>query len=217
MFKETLSNLLQMKGLTPYKVSKETKIPKSIIYEWVSGEREPISDYVIKLADYLDCSIDYLLGRTDNSESDCDKQKTNNTTTTVSIDSLSDFWERFYNLCIQQGVKPNRLGKEIGVSSGTISKWKNEDTIPNGETLIKIADYLGCSTDYLLGRTDNPENDYDKPESNTTTKVSVNSLSDNEWKLILFYRSLDSEKKGRIMERAEILAESYSEPVKRNA
>lgn len=66
------------------------------------------------------------------------------------------FWERFYNLCIDKGTKPNPVGAIIGISSGIITKWKNEGSIPNGETLIKIADYLDCSVDYLLGRTDNP-------------------------------------------------------------
>lgn len=65
------------------------------------------------------------------------------------------FWERFYKLCENTNLKPNPLGKKLGISSGVITKWKNGG-IPNGETLIKIADYLDCSVDYLLGRTDNP-------------------------------------------------------------
>lgn len=66
------------------------------------------------------------------------------------------FWERFYNLCIQKNTKPNPVAKTIGISSGIITKWKNENTLPNGEMLLKLADYLDCSVDYLLGRTDNP-------------------------------------------------------------
>lgn len=66
------------------------------------------------------------------------------------------FWERFYELCIKNNTKPNPIAKEIGISSGIITKWK-AGSIPNGEMLIKIADYLDCSVDYLLGRTDNPE------------------------------------------------------------
>ena len=65
------------------------------------------------------------------------------------------FWERFYKLCEKAGTKPNPLGKNLGISSGVITKWKNGG-IPNGDTLAKIADYLDCSVDYLLGRTDNP-------------------------------------------------------------
>lgn len=65
------------------------------------------------------------------------------------------FWERFYKLCEKSGIKPNPLGKNLGISSGVITKWKNGG-VPNGETLTKIANYLDCSVDYLLGRTDNP-------------------------------------------------------------
>lgn len=66
------------------------------------------------------------------------------------------FWERLYNMCITKGCKPNTIAKSIGLSTATATKWKN-GAIPNGEALAKIADYLGCSVDYLLGRTDNPE------------------------------------------------------------
>lgn len=61
------------------------------------------------------------------------------------------FWDKFYDLCLFNHLKPNPVGKELGVSSATLTKWKN-GTIPNCETLIKIADYFNVSTDYLLGR-----------------------------------------------------------------
>ncbi len=60
------------------------------------------------------------------------------------------FWERFYSLCLRNGKRPNPVGKEIGLSSGIISKWKHGG-IPNGETLMKLAKYFNVSTDYLLG------------------------------------------------------------------
>lgn len=60
------------------------------------------------------------------------------------------FWKRFYNLCLRNGKRPNPIGKEIGLSSGIISKWKNGG-IPNGETLMKLAKYFDVSVDYLLG------------------------------------------------------------------
>jgi len=60
------------------------------------------------------------------------------------------FWERFYSLCIKKETKPNPVAKELGISSGVLTKWKS-GTIPSGETLTKIADYFGVSVDYLLG------------------------------------------------------------------
>lgn len=60
------------------------------------------------------------------------------------------FWERFYSLCQRVGKKPNPVGREIGLSSGIISKWK-AGGIPNGETLMKLSKYFNVSVDYLLG------------------------------------------------------------------
>ena len=67
------------------------------------------------------------------------------------------FWERFYNICSLRKTKPNPVAKQINISSGIVTKWKNTGTLPNGETLIKLADALDCSVDYLLGRSDIPD------------------------------------------------------------
>lgn len=65
------------------------------------------------------------------------------------------FWERFVLECEKKGLKPNPAAKEMGISSGSITKWRN-GTIPQGSTLDKIASYFGVSTDYLLGKTNIP-------------------------------------------------------------
>lgn len=66
------------------------------------------------------------------------------------------FWDIFYQLCEENNTKPNSVAKMIGVSSATCTKWKN-GAVPNGETLLKLADCLNVSVDYLLGRTDEPK------------------------------------------------------------
>lgn len=49
----------------------------------------------------------------------------------------------------------HKLSKETGISTGNIRDWFNPDrkSQPSAEALIKIADYFGCSVDYILGRT----------------------------------------------------------------
>lgn len=64
------------------------------------------------------------------------------------------FWQRFYELCCSKNTKPNPVGNELGISSAVLTKWKNGISYPNGEILIKIAKYFGCSIDYLVGLTD---------------------------------------------------------------
>ena len=56
------------RGLTPQKVSRETGISAGNISDWKKGRSAPSASALILLADCLDCSIDYLLGRTENPE-----------------------------------------------------------------------------------------------------------------------------------------------------
>lgn len=63
------------------------------------------------------------------------------------------FWNKFIELCEMNNIRPNPLGKELGVSSASLTKWKN-GAIPGAETLVKIADRFNVSVDYLLGRTE---------------------------------------------------------------
>lgn len=48
------------------------------------------------------------------------------------------------------------FAKAMNVSGSTISMWESGDREPGFETLIKIADYFGYSTDYFLGRVKGP-------------------------------------------------------------
>lgn len=61
------------------------------------------------------------------------------------------FYENVTKLCGVKGISlTSLLHDELHMSTGNITRWKN-GTIPNGETLSKIAAYFGVSTDYLLG------------------------------------------------------------------
>ena len=46
---------------------------------------------------------------------------------------------------------------ECSLSKNTLSSMLSGGSTPKSENLAKIADYLDCSIDYLMGRTDNPE------------------------------------------------------------
>lgn len=59
------------------------------------------------------------------------------------------FWDNFYNLCTERGIKPNAVCKELGFSNATATHWKAGKT-PKSDTIQKIASYFGVSTDFLL-------------------------------------------------------------------
>ena len=65
------------------------------------------------------------------------------------------FYDKFKQLCIQKGVSCNRAAAEIGLSNATPTSWKKRGLTPKGDTLTKIADYFGVTTDSLLSEENN--------------------------------------------------------------
>ena len=63
-------------------------------------------------------------------------------------------YEIIKELVKQRFMTVAQLERTLDLSNGSISKWAKSK--PNSEPLEKVADYLNVSTDYLLGRTDNP-------------------------------------------------------------
>lgn len=68
------------------------------------------------------------------------------------------FWDRYEKLCVANGCKPGseQAAQALGTNRGTISAWKTSGKPPKTEFLTEIANVYGVSTDYLLGRTDDP-------------------------------------------------------------
>lgn len=60
------------------------------------------------------------------------------------------FWDNFQRICKEKGETPNGVCREIGLSNAVATHWKN-GTLPKADVLIKIAEYLDVSIDYLLG------------------------------------------------------------------
>lgn len=63
-------------------------------------------------------------------------------------------FEKVKELCQKHGISLNTLEEKLGYSRNTLYGLKK--TKPSAERLQEIADYFQVSTDYLLGRTDNP-------------------------------------------------------------
>ena len=61
---------------------------------------------------------------------------------------------RIKELRQKRNITKIRLSTEIEVSQETISAYENDKAEPRLDNLVKIADFLNTSTDYLLGRTD---------------------------------------------------------------
>ena len=63
--------------------------------------------------------------------------------------------ERIKELAKIRKVSVKKMLEDVGLGFNTMSNMRT--SMPKADNLAKIADYLDCSVDYLLGRTDNPD------------------------------------------------------------
>ena len=56
----------------------------------------------------------------------------------------------------EKNISLKTMLSDLSLGSNTMSNMRH-DRMFAADSLARIADYLGCSVDYLLGRTDNPE------------------------------------------------------------
>lgn len=64
--------------------------------------------------------------------------------------------DKIKKMLIDKKITAKKLCEECDLGVNTISNIRRGD-VKSVETFSIIADYLDCSVDYLLGRTENPE------------------------------------------------------------
>lgn len=95
----------------------------------------------------------------------------------------------FTKLCNERGESPTAVCLKVGLSNSAYTAW-NENSVPRLSTLMKIADYFGVSTDYLLGRevATSPFSEKAGGADVTVLDTAAGQLTERELQLILAYR-----------------------------
>ena len=81
---------------------------------------------------------------------------------------------RIKNIAKSKDVVIKNMLEECNLGRNMMSNLKT--SMPKADSLAKIADYLDCSVDYLLGRTDNPN------------FSEENKITEQEYKVLSAYR-----------------------------
>ena len=101
----------------------------------------PTTKILIKIADSLDISLDYLLGLTDKDEYVC-------------AVSPSTFYNRVEELAKENNETLGGLASKMAFPRTYFYVWKKKNRLPLIEYAMFIADHFKVSLDYLFGRTD---------------------------------------------------------------
>ena len=71
----------------------------------------------------------------------------------VEID-MSEFAKRLKELREERKITQSRLSELLGIDPRAYNRWERSDTVPQLETLVKIADVLQVTLDELVGRSE---------------------------------------------------------------
>ena len=104
---------------------------------------------------------------------------------------------RLKELRERKGQTQSQLAEVLDVSQQAVGKWELDKASPDDKTLIRIADYYGVTTDYLLGYDDAPHY-YTDPE---TAKLAQ-ELKDHPQFKVMFdsTKDMDPESVKKIIE-----------------
>lgn len=100
------------------------------------------------------------------------------------------FPERLLDLINEKGITKHKLQMDLKLNKSSILNWAQRGNIPSGDILKLVADYLGVSTDYLLGTTD---------VRNNKRSPSEDRLSQRDLELLQLFKSLPPSTKRSIL------------------
>lgn len=102
------------------------------------------------------------------------------------------YYQNFEELCKQRNIKPNKVSKETGVSTATLTSWKQGKYTPKPDKLKLIADFFNVSLEFLMRNEDVQWNPSEQAMDYTI------SLSEEEQDLLIKYRKADDTQKEMI-------------------
>lgn len=102
----------------------------------------PTVPILIRVADFFDVSVDYLIGNAENEKF-------------IKSEHPKKFTERLEELKTSKEIATTyELAQRVHIHRNNIAQWMKHDYIPSIDDLILIADFFDVSLDYLVGRTD---------------------------------------------------------------
>lgn len=133
-----LDNDLKQKDL-----ANELNISGKNYSDWERGVTDIPLEKSNELANYYDCSLDYLFGLSN--------IKIINERKNINLELLS---QRLLDTRKERNLTQSELSKDVGYHQRTYAHYENGSRIPTSFKVFYIALYYNISLDYLVGKSD---------------------------------------------------------------
>ena len=138
-FAENLKDLMFDNNLSQKDLAESTAIDRASINRYLKGNCIPNLKAVVRLAEYFNCSVDFLIG----------KSAENSNTKFLPCPPFCKRLQLYLN---KYGGTPLSLCKTVGLPDSRFYGWLAGTHFPRIDNVERLADYFKCSIDQFLGR-----------------------------------------------------------------
>ncbi len=143
-FQKRFNSILEESDYSRSEIAKLIPLSQSTLSNALTYGIIPSTKTLVKIADFFDISISFLLGKTDTEDF-------------YKSSSPASFLSRFENLCSEKEVTHYKVAADCLFDKSNISRWISKGFLPELEILELLCDYFNVSIDYLLGRTEDKD------------------------------------------------------------
>ena len=118
--------------------------------------------------------------------------------------------EKILSLIKNQNITEYLFEKTLNLANGSVQRWKNNKANPSAEAIVKIAQYFGITTDYLLGLTDSENQPMIKGGIYDSVGSERELLPPQEQELLFAFRKLKKADKEYIIKNMQVMYLGYS-------
>lgn len=140
-FQKRLLELIDEQECSKYEFASKIQVSVPVITRAAIYGIIPSLKILIKIADYLNVPLLYLLGES-------------NERYFYKAETFVTFHERLERLTKEKETKYSKIAYQMPFSKNFFYEWQRTKTLPSLDYLRALADYFNVSMDYLLGRTD---------------------------------------------------------------
>ena len=133
MFGERFTELRKKEGYSQADMAQKLDVSMGAVAMWETNKRVPKHDTLLKIADYFNVSVDYLLGR---------------------ADTQKMVYERLQSAREEARKTQTEVANILGITRQAYNHYETGKREPSLDTISKLATLYGVSVDYLLGKTD---------------------------------------------------------------
>ena len=147
-----LKSLREHRNLKQKDVAKDLSLTPYQLSRYENDSSKPDPNLILQFSKYYNVSTDYLLGNIESDEDELHQIKFYKEKVGVRVLS-----KRIKQLREGRKITQLDLANKVGVSHVSISGYENGNRVPDFENLMKLANFFGVTTDFLLGRTNLPD------------------------------------------------------------